>query len=79
MLSTLPVGSFLLITSQVERFSSRNIVAFPNIKKRIRKNKKNQNLHLGSGDMIRFGERASSKDQNFDKMHITFDRVAQIQ
>ena len=52
-------GGFLLITSEVESFSTRNFVTFPNIKGRIRKNKKFRNLNFGSRDMTIFGERTS--------------------
>ena len=51
-----PLG-FLLITPEVEIFSTRNFVTFPNIKCKIRaKLKRNRNLHLGSRDMTIFGE-----------------------
>ena len=55
-----PPVRFLLLTSEVESFSTGNFVTFPDIKCRIRKKIKFfRNLLLGSRDMAIFRERAS--------------------
>ena len=61
-----PPVRFWLITSEVESFSTRNFVTFPNNKCRIRKKYFFRNLLLRSRDMAILEERASLSSIPFE-------------